>query len=656
MTDVADSPESRAAVVAPMRPESVRLASVATHPANPRKIMGDLADLEASIREVGVIQPPVVLPAARVAAAWPADAGKLGDAEWVVLVGARRRTAAGHVYGDDPDALLNVLVREDAIADDPLAQLDVMTAENVARSPLSPVEEARAFVEQEAAGRSQRQIAAKVGCSQSHVSKRLKLLCLPESMLVELETGQAPPGEDQEGERDRPALQIKDALAFVDAAGDDQELMLAAYGLRDDRRHHWSAAQLVDQVRRDRERQETVDATRKKVADEGVPVIDSAMQRFGDGYWKLRLDGAKAIAKARKDGTVVAEVNSWGQVTYYSTVKPKAADNRTPAEQQRITDERERRKSMAARAEAAAILAARPPKLPRSAEDIVDAWLWAPGNECAQLAHKWLLAAGVGPDPALPNYRWWEEIRRADWPTRVHAAHALGLARREVQVRATYRSSWNAADAAWLARLVDDAGYTLSEWEQARVDAIAPPESEPDTGQPEPGGQTDVPVRGSLVYDAGDACCWVLHYDLQVDEPAAYAEHLTDSADVDAAQAWAVEVLADRHRIEVTGWTDGHLLPDQPARIAVHAGDTALVTSMAGQWRLLRDTVDDGWLLLADDKPHADHDALGVDDVDQACQWATGVLTEAGVTCHGWTARADNAGGVEYLADLTGEC
>ncbi|GAB3866297.1 hypothetical protein GCM10029963_78490 [Micromonospora andamanensis] len=571
----------------------------------------------------------------------------------MVLVGARRRTAAGHVYGDDPDALLNVLVREDAIADDPLAQLDVMTAENVARAPLSPVEEARAFAEQEAAGRSQRQIAAKVGCSQSHVSKRLKLLRLPETMLAELETGQVPPGED--GERDMPALQIKDALAFVDAAGDDQELMLAAYRLRDDRRHHWNAAQLVDQVQRDRERQETVDAARKKLAAEGVPVIDSAMQRFGDGYWQRRLDGAKALAKARKDGTAVAEVNSWGQVTYYSTVgKPKAADNRTPAEQQRITDERERRKAMTARAEAAAILAARPPKLPRAAEDIIDAWLWAPGNECSQLAGKWLIAAGVGPDPGLPPHRWWEEIRRADWSTRVHAAHALGLARREVQARATYRS-WNEGDAAWLARLADDAGYTSTEWEQGRLDAIDPPETMPDTAQPEPGEQTDAPERVSLVYDAEDACCWLLHYDLQIDKPAAYAEHLTGPDDLDAAQAWAAELLADRHRIEVTGWTDGQLLPGRPARIAVHAGDTALVAGGA-EWRLLRDPVDDVWLLLADDKPHADHDSLGVDDVEQACQWATGVLEDAAVTCHGWTARADDAGGVEYVADLTGEC
>ncbi|MEV4773119.1 ParB/RepB/Spo0J family partition protein [Micromonospora humida] len=635
-----------------MRPEEVRLGSVVTHPANPRKTMGDLSDLEASIREVGVIQPPVVLPAERVAAAWPAHAEALAGARWVVLVGARRRTAAGLVYGDDPEVTLGVLVREDAIADDPLAQLDVMTAENVARAPLSPVEEARAFAEQEAAGRRQRDIAAKVGCSQSHVSKRLKLLRLPDELLAELETGRTPDGDDQEpdGGRDgqRPALQIRDALALVDAAGDDQGLMLAAHRLRDDRRDHWTAVQLVAQVRREWEQQEAIDAARKKLAAEGTPVIGSASQQFGASYWERRLDGAKAIAAARKAGALVAEVSSYGQVSYYSTAgKPRAADNRSPAEQQRITDERERRKAMTARAEAAAILAAQPPKLPRSAGDIIDAWLWAPGNECAQLAHRWLLAAGVGPDPSLPNYRWWEEVRRADWSTRVHAAHALGIARREVQARATYRS-WTDADAAWLARLAEDAGYTPSEWEQARVDAIDPPE--PDTAQPAAG---ESPKRVSLVFDADDACCWVLHYD-QADEPAAYGEHLTDPDAIDAAQAWAAELLTDRHGIEVTGWTDGQVSGGRPAYLAVH--DAVVVPAGVGEWRLLRDPTDDVWLLLGDDKPHADHDGLGADEVDQACQWATGVLTDAGVTCHGWTARADGNAALEYVADLTGQC
>ncbi|MFF0256904.1 hypothetical protein ACFYPW_30950 [Micromonospora zamorensis] len=426
--------------------------------------------------------------------------------------------------------------------------------------------------------------------------------------------------------------------------------MLAAYRLgQDSRYHHWSAANLVSEVRRQQERQAVVDAASKKLAAEGVPVIDPT-QQFGHDSWQHRLEGAKAIAAARKAGALAAGVDSWGTVTYYSTAgKPKKTDNRTPAEQQRITDERERRKAMTARGEAAAVLAAQAPKLPQTAVDIIDAWLWAPGSDCAQLAHKWLLAAGVGPDPKLPNYQWWEQVRRAGWSVRVHAAHALGIARREVQARGTYRE-WNQGDAAWLARLVEQAGYTPSAWEQARLDAIDPPESKPAA----PAG----PQRISLSFDDADACCWLLHYDSQVDEPAAYAEHLSDPDGVDAAQAWAAELLADRHGIEVTGWTAGQPVPGRPARIAVHTGDptaAAAGSGPVGEWRLLHDSVDDAWLLLADDKPHADHDALGAADVDQACTWATGVLTDAGVTCHGWTGRADGAT-LEYVANLTGEC
>ncbi|MDG4762236.1 hypothetical protein [Micromonospora sp. WMMD710] len=303
---------------------------------------------------------------------------------------------------------------------------------------------------------------------------------------------------------------------------------------------------------------------------------------------------------------------------------------------------------MTARSEAAAVLAATAPKLPPSAADIVDAWLWAPGSDCAQLAHKWLLAAEVGPDPALPNYKWWEKVRRSGWHTRVHAAHALGLARREVQARATHRT-WTHDDASWLARLVEHAGYTPSAWEQARLDAINPPESEPAV----PAG----PQRVALSFDDVDACCWLLHYDGQ-DEPAAYAEHLGDPDGVDDAQAWAAEGLADRYGIEVTAWAEGQLVPGRPAYLAVHAGDptaAAVESGPVGEWRLLHDPVEAAWLLLADDKPHADHDALGVADVEQAFTWATGVLSDAGVTCYGWSGRADGAT-LEYVADLTGEC
>ncbi|SBT69284.1 ParB/RepB/Spo0J family partition protein [Micromonospora sediminicola] len=647
MTDSVESaatdyapPEPAAAV--PMQARQVSLASVVTHPANPRRDLGDLTELEESIRELGVLQPPVVLPAARVAGAWPQYAAELAGAEWVVLMGARRRTAAGRVWAGDPDATLNVLLREDAIADDPGGQLDVMTAENTARSPLTPMEEARAFAAQRAAGRSQREIAARMGCSQANVSKRLKLLDLPETMAAAV---------------DARTLEVGEAMAYVDAARGDQEVMLATYEFRSKPPGRtWTVPQAANEVRRERERGIARQALTRKATEQGLTLIDDPYKTFGGAYWDHRLEGKKAIAKARDAGTLVATITDGGLV-YYSTAKPKKADNRSESEQKRITDDRERRKAMTARAEAAAVLAARAPKLPPAAADIVDAWLFAPGSECAQLAHKWLLAAEVGPDPALPNYTWWEKVRRAGWHTRVHAAHALALARREVQARATYRS-WTHSDAAWLHRLTTEAGYTPSEWEQARLAAIDPPADDTAAGEPDVGERHAVPQRISLSFDSDDACCWLLHYDLQVDQAAAYAEPLTDPDAVDAAQAWAAEVLADRHGIEVTGWTDGQLLPGRPAYLAVHAGDPTAAAGgpgPVGEWRLLFDPVDDAWLLLADDKPHADHDALTAAGVEQACRWASAVLADADVVCHGWTARAAGAT-LEYVADLTGEC
>ena len=114
----------------------------------PRRNLGDLSDLEGF--DPGGGGDPAAGGAACGAGRCRVTGvrGGLAGAQWVVLVGPRRRVAAGRVYDEDPEATLGVLVREDAIADDALGQLDAMTAENVARAPLSPVEEA--------AGRRQR--------------------------------------------------------------------------------------------------------------------------------------------------------------------------------------------------------------------------------------------------------------------------------------------------------------------------------------------------------------------------------------------------------------------------------------------------------------------------------------------------------------------
>jgi hypothetical protein len=520
-----------------------------------------------------------------------------------------------------------------------------MIAENTARQPLSPIEEAHAFAEQAKAGRSQREIATRVGYSQSHVSKRLKLLRLPAAMQADLETGRVDDDDQPIGR-----LLIKDALAYADAAGDSGDAtfaILAAYKLHA-HRPMWKPDQLVREVRREQARRVQHEALTKKAEAEGIPLIADAEKKFG-GYYPARerlLDGKKAIAAARTDGTLAAAITDGGLV-YYSTAKtkPKKTDNRSPAEQQRITDERERRTAMHARADAAALLAARPPKLPASAADIVDALLITAANDYLQLARKWLLAAGAGPDPDLAPYPWWEALRRGDWKTRVHAAHAIGLARTEAHTRDTYRS-WGAGDAAWLARLTTETGYSPTDWEQTRLDAIAKPAT---PARPE---------QAAIAYDDEDAMCWLLYYNLNLDNPDAVAEHLTEDDDIDAAQAWAQQLLCEEHGIEVAAWVDGQMLPGRPARIAQFAdpgrtGQTGAAAATDGgeadgaavadgdaerEYRLLYDPVHGEWLVLADDEPIADHDGLSPDDREAACTWAAEVLADAGAGPVNWQA------------------
>lgn len=79
----------------------------------------------------------------------------------------------------------------------------------------------------------------------------------------------------------------------------------------DTRRYHqWSAANLVNEVQRIRERQAVIDTANKNLAAEGTPVIADPIKQFGNDYYQRRLTGAKAIAAARKAGELAAGVDS----------------------------------------------------------------------------------------------------------------------------------------------------------------------------------------------------------------------------------------------------------------------------------------------------------------------------------------------------------
>ena len=128
-----------------------------------REELGSLNELAASIFENGLLEPIVVRPA---------------DSRFEVVAG-NRRLAACKMLG-----IRKVLCH--VIELDEKAAYEVALTENVQHRTLNPIEEARAFeryVSTYGYG-GETELARKIGKSQQYVSQRIRLLSLPDDLLV----------------------------------------------------------------------------------------------------------------------------------------------------------------------------------------------------------------------------------------------------------------------------------------------------------------------------------------------------------------------------------------------------------------------------------------------------------------------------------------
>lgn len=147
----------------------LRVDRLVPAPDNPRRDPGDLSELAASIRAVGLLEPLIV-----------AEEASAGDG--YVVVAGHRRLAAARLAGL---VAVPAIVRRLNEAE----RAEIMLIENLQREGLSPLEEASAYRRLRELGQSQRQLAARVGRSQAHISKRLALLELPEAARRALDSG-----------------------------------------------------------------------------------------------------------------------------------------------------------------------------------------------------------------------------------------------------------------------------------------------------------------------------------------------------------------------------------------------------------------------------------------------------------------------------------
>ncbi|MEJ2559251.1 MAG: ParB/RepB/Spo0J family partition protein [Anaerolineae bacterium] len=156
------STESRAGAT------EIPIAQVSPNPHQPRQTITEesLAELAASIREHGVIQPLVVT--------------QVGN-EYQLIAGERRWRAAQLAGLTTVPALIKETT--------PQQMLELALVENVQRADLNPLEEASAYRQlMDEFGLTQEEVAERVGKSRTAVANTVRLLRLPDDLKEALAT------------------------------------------------------------------------------------------------------------------------------------------------------------------------------------------------------------------------------------------------------------------------------------------------------------------------------------------------------------------------------------------------------------------------------------------------------------------------------------
>ena len=145
-----------------MEVKNIPLVRIHTSPLNPRKTIdeGDLQDLSNNIKQQGLLQPITVRPIEA------DDTNPLGG-EFEIVCGERRYRAVSMLEEDTIPCIVREMSDEEA--------LDAMITENLQRKDVDPIEEAFAFGQLHAHGKSLEELALRFGKSKRFIQERIKL-------------------------------------------------------------------------------------------------------------------------------------------------------------------------------------------------------------------------------------------------------------------------------------------------------------------------------------------------------------------------------------------------------------------------------------------------------------------------------------------------
>lgn len=172
--NLATKPVADAASPTPGQVRFVRVGDLFPNPKQPRQEFNqqEINELADSIKVMGLLQPVLVRPAQ-----------SFGPGKYEIVAGERRWRAASAVNLQQVPVIIKELTDQEV--------LEIGLVENIQRSNLSPLEEARAYQRlADDFNLSQREIAERVGKDRASVANYMRLLSLPEQILEMLKNGQ----------------------------------------------------------------------------------------------------------------------------------------------------------------------------------------------------------------------------------------------------------------------------------------------------------------------------------------------------------------------------------------------------------------------------------------------------------------------------------
>lgn len=224
------------------------------NPDNPRKQIGDIADLAASIREQGIKQPLTVTPTGNM------DID--GRETYRIVIGHRRYNAAKQAGLTTVPVIVERMTRRQ--------EREVMLVENCQRSDLTPLEEADAYQGILDLGASVEDAARKTGRSTQFVRDRVKIARIPASVRT----------HDEHFSQSS----VSRLLAIAEFQGDQQTQNLLAE--TDD--HDFSFE--LRRLRRKRDEDKWWDREEAELTKAGITV-----KPINGAYWEFGVDGHERV-------------------------------------------------------------------------------------------------------------------------------------------------------------------------------------------------------------------------------------------------------------------------------------------------------------------------------------------------------------------------